>query len=271
MASILSIHSAVTAGFVGNTIAGPVLTAQGHHPHLINSIMLAAHPGYGVRAGSLTTPEDLRAILAALDDLNLMAGFEMIITGYMGNADQIDPIATALQKWRAACAGGRYVLDPVLGDAGRLYVDAAIAQRMRDLLLPQADVITPNQFELSYLADQPVDDRAGAVVAAKTILQRHDHMTAIIATGVADWADGHGDILIERDHEPLWCPAGANAKNVSGGGDLLTMLITSYLASGDSHREAMPKASAVTQKILAASDTSRELNLLENFALLSAD
>ena len=271
MASILSIHSAVTAGFVGNTIAGPVLTTHGHHPHLINSIMLAAHPGYGVHAGSLTAPEDLRAMLAALDTLDLMAGFKMIITGYIGNAHQIDPIATALKNWRTTCPGGSYVLDPVLGDAGRLYVDAAIAERMQTLLLPQADVITPNQFELSYLASLSVDDRASATIAANTILHQHDRLNAIIATGIADGPNERGDLLIERGQDPIWCPARADAKNVSGGGDLLTMLVTSYLASGESYRAAVPKACGITQKILAASDTSRELNLLENIALLSAD
>lgn len=63
------------------------------------------------------------------------------------------------------------VLDPVLGDNGRMYVSESISSVMRDRLLPLADMITPNQFELGYvtgtdatrLAD--VDSRLSPLVA----------------------------------------------------------------------------------------------------------
>ena len=73
MKQLLSIQSAVAAGFVGNSVAGPVLTALGQHPMLVDTIMLAAHPGYGRRAGGAVPAPILADVLdglASLTDLS---------------------------------------------------------------------------------------------------------------------------------------------------------------------------------------------------------
>ena len=44
------------------------------------------------------------------------------------------------------------MLDPVLGDNGRIYVDKGLVGAMRDQLLPLASFVTPNQFELQLLS-----------------------------------------------------------------------------------------------------------------------
>ena len=43
----------------------------------------------------------------------------------------------------------RIVLDPVMGDDGRLYVDEDVVPAYKNLLR-DADLILPNQFELEY-------------------------------------------------------------------------------------------------------------------------
>ena len=52
----------------------------------------------------------------------------------------------------------RLVCDPVLGDDGRLYVPADIVPLMRDVLVPLADLVLPNQFELEYVARRATPD-----------------------------------------------------------------------------------------------------------------
>lgn len=49
------------------------------------------------------------------------------------------------------------VLDPVMGDDGRLYVDPAIPSAYKTLL-PQADLILPNCFEAEVLSDVKITD-----------------------------------------------------------------------------------------------------------------
>ena len=47
MTAMLSIHSSVTAGFVGNSVAGPVLLSLGIQPLLVDTVMLSRIPGMG--------------------------------------------------------------------------------------------------------------------------------------------------------------------------------------------------------------------------------
>ena len=44
-----------------------------------------------------------------------------IISGYLGSVGQTDAIASFVDSWRRA-GSGNYILDPVLGDRGRLYL-----------------------------------------------------------------------------------------------------------------------------------------------------
>ena len=69
MEQILSIQSTVTIGFVGNNVAGPVITHLGHQPLLVNTVALAAHPGYGLFAGGPMPDATFNAILRALSTL----------------------------------------------------------------------------------------------------------------------------------------------------------------------------------------------------------
>ena len=86
MKTILSIQSAVTAGFVGNSVAGPVLTALGHHPMMIDTVQLAAHPGYGKRAGGAIPAPIINDVLCELSTLIAPAHIDSVITGYLGHA-----------------------------------------------------------------------------------------------------------------------------------------------------------------------------------------
>ena len=278
MKKILSIQSSVTVGFVGNAVAGPVLLAMGHHPMMIDTISLAAHPGYGGRAGGPLADHLFAAQLDGLQDLGETGDIAQIMTGYLGSVGQIDSIVALLTSWQAE-PSGHYILDPVMGDAGRLYVSADLADGIRTRLLPLADIITPNQFELAQLSGTDITDLDSAADAAATLLTQHA-MTAIIITGVisapvgadqttADHKPDIGDLLIMRDGTQVWHPTTSTAKNVAGGGDLLTALFSGYLASGLAIQDAFSKASATAHTIIAASPTPRDLALLEHLGLLA--
>ena len=158
MKQILSIQSSVTLGFVGNRVAAPVLTAMGHHPLAVDTIALAAHPGYGSRRGGVPANDDFTEILGALSLFDALGGIDFVITGYLGKAHQASPIKETLNNWRRQVSGGVYILDPVLGDSGNLYVKPQIAESLQAELLPLADIITPNRFELGFLAGYVIND-----------------------------------------------------------------------------------------------------------------
>ena len=72
MKQILSIQSAVTYGCVGNSVAAPVITRLGMQPLRVDTIALAAHPGYGINAGGSLDHADFTDILQSLNTLNIL-------------------------------------------------------------------------------------------------------------------------------------------------------------------------------------------------------
>lgn len=269
MKKILSIQSSVTAGFVGNAVAGPVLLALGHHPMLVDTISLAAHPGYGARAGGPLADDRFADQIQGVMHLHGLDDIAMVMSGYLGSAGQIAPLSELVTAWRdSAGAKGDYILDPVMGDAGRLYVAPALAAGIRGTLLPIADIITPNQFELGYLSGTKITSRQSAVAAAK-ILLAESRLKAVLATGVSVAPQaGIGDIMITRDAAEIWQPASDTSHNVAGGGDLLTALFSGALATGLPLQDAFLHASKTAQAVIAASPSMRDLALLENIERL---
>ena len=272
MKPVLSIHSSVTVGFVGNSVVGPVLTALGLTPLLVPTVMLAAHPGYGRRVGDAVPDHIVGDVLAGLHDMTEIAQIRGIISGYLGSVGQTDAIASFVDSWRRA-GSGSYILDPVLGDRGRLYLPEALAQAMIERLLPRADIITPNSFELGFLAGMPVSDRASAETAAQHLITT-TQLVAVIATGIDDGIDdgpdGIGDLLVMRSGGAIWCDAGPDSRNVAGGGDLLTAILAGQLAQGAAVDSAFQVASRTAQEIIAASASPRDLALLENLGRVAA-
>ena len=269
MKKILSIQSSVTAGFVGNAVAGPVLLALGHHPMLVDTISLAAHPGYGARAGGPLADDRFADQMRGVMHLHGLDDIAMVVSGYLGSAGQIAPLSELVTAWRgSAGAQGDYILDPVMGDAGRLYVAPALADGIRDKLLPLADIITPNQFELGYLSGIEITSRQSAGAAAR-ILLAESRLKAVLATGISAGPHaGFGDLMITRDAAEIWQPASDTTHNVAGGGDLLTALFSGALATGLPLQDAFLHASKTAQAVIAASPTTRDLALLENIEKL---
>ena len=83
-------------------------------------------------------------------------------------------------------------------------------------------------------------------------------------------SDGIGDLLVTGPEESIWCGAGGTGQNVAGGGDLLTAILAGQIASGVPLASAFQLASRTSQRIIAASDSPRDLSLLENLDHVAA-
>ena len=158
MKTILSIQSAVSIGAVGNTMANMVLAAMGHHIARVDTIQLAAHPGYGFVAGGSLQHQDFADLIAGLDGF-IGQTIEGVMTGYMAHADQTKAMGGLLAKIKASHPDLPVLIDPAIGDHGRLYVDETIAKGMEIHLSCHADIITPNRFELEYFSHQSMPQR----------------------------------------------------------------------------------------------------------------
>jgi pyridoxine kinase len=179
---VLSISSQVVWGPVGNTAAVPALQARGHEVLALPTITLSNHPGHGSPRGFRTAPEDMAQMLATLEALGALNNLDGVLTGYFAAPEQVEEVARLIARLRPS----HVLVDPVMGDHGRLYVPEAVAEAIRRHLLPLADCITPNGFELGWLSGREVVDEASAIAAARAL-----GIPEVLATSISA---PHGEI-----------------------------------------------------------------------------
>ena len=254
-------------GFVGNTVAGPVITHLGHHPLLVNTVLLAAHPGFNVIAGGPINHSDFQAIIEGIPTLGIIGNIRSIITGYLGEDLQVEPIKILIKRWKSEPRNGPYVLDPVLGDDGRLYVSHKLAKTMKDELLSLADFITPNQFELELLSDIAINDTNDAKKAMNYLLEKHPQISGVIATGICNGDNLVHDLFASRD-EILDLSYEKLISSISGSGDLFTSIFTSWLTAKIPAKTSFTNASEQTHDIMSQSSSSLQVDLLQNLKRL---
>jgi pyridoxine kinase len=191
---VLSIQSSVAYGHVGNSAAVFVLQRLGHEAWPVNTVSLSNHPGHGGFRGRITPAAEITDLVTGLNERGLLAGVAAVLTGYMGAAEQGTAVSDAVALVKAANPAALWALDPVLGDHGRVYVKAGIPEFLREYAMPTADLLTPNQFELGYLAGRPAADIASARLCAEHLygLGRQPAQRLIVATGLRPGAGGPG-------------------------------------------------------------------------------
>ncbi len=154
-------------GGVGNRAAVFALESRGHAVWSLPTVILPWHPGHG---RSTRIAVETTAFASALEDLKgskWRSEVHAAMTGYFADAGQVHAAAELIRAFKADDPSFVYLCDPVIGDAGGLYVAEPVAAAIRDALMPLADLATPNRFELGWLADAPVDDNAAIAAAAR--------------------------------------------------------------------------------------------------------
>jgi pyridoxine kinase len=188
MARILAISSQVVFGPVGNTAAVPPMLAMGHEVLQVPTVLLSNHPGHGPPKGQAIDPQLLAGLISRALELTAV---DAVLTGYFANAEQVNIVSTLMKQIDPE----HILVDPVIGDHGRLYVADTTATAIRDHLLPLATITTPNAFELSWLTGLIVDGAPSAERAAHLL-----GVPETIATSVAA-APGRLATLLVSDAE----------------------------------------------------------------------
>ena len=152
MTTILSIQSSVAYGHVGNSAATFPLMRMGVEVWPVLTVHFSNHTGYPGWRGPLLRAEDVAEVIRGIDDRGVLDRCDAVLSGYQGGADVGAVILDAVELVRSRNPAALYCCDPVMGDVGRgVYVRPGIPELMRDRVVPAAQVITPNQFELELL------------------------------------------------------------------------------------------------------------------------
>ncbi|XP_070517717.1 pyridoxal kinase isoform X3 [Cardiocondyla obscurior] len=178
---ILSIQSHVVSGYVGNKSATFPLQLLGFEVDVINSVQLSNHTGYKVFKGQVLNDKDLEDLVDGLTQ-NGLDNYTHLLTGYIGSASFLKRVALVITALKAKNPNLIYVCDPVMGDNGKLYVPEALKDIYKNEIVPLADVITPNQFELELLTDEKVTNMSELQKSIKKLHQNGPKTVAISST-----------------------------------------------------------------------------------------
>jgi pyridoxine kinase len=174
--NLLSIQSHVAYGHVGNSAAVFALQRIGVEVWPVHTVQFANHSGYGKPRGQVFDAALIREVVGGIEDRGVLGKCDGVLSGYIGLADIGAAILDAAAAVKRANSAAKYCCDPVIGDAGRgIYVREDVPDFMKRKAVPAADVITPNQFELEFLAGRE----------CKTLAQARDAVTAVHAHGPA--------------------------------------------------------------------------------------
>lgn len=229
--NVLSIQSGVVCGHVGNATAQFCLQRLGHEVWRIDTVRFSNHPGHGPPTGDVTAPAEILRLVDGLTARGWLGACDALLTGYLGAAEQGAAILDVARRIRAANPVTIWLLDPVIGDNGRIFVKPGIPEFMRDLAVPNADIVTPNAFELAWLTGLPTGDVAAAITAARKL--RGAGRQIVIATGIGDGDDLIATLAVHDDGVDI-VTTPRIAITANGTGDsLAAIFLARWLATRD--------------------------------------
>jgi len=245
MARILVLSSFVASSRVGGSAQALALARLGIEPVLAPTVLFGRHPGHGPPGGAAVAAETFEGVLAGIEAQGLFGALDAVVTGYFATPEQVAIAADALGRIKAAAPATRIVVDPIMGDADKgLYVRESVAVAIADNLIPRADLMTPNIWELTHITGRPVSDAASAASAAAK-LGRPVLVSSVPAgrdIGVL-YVDGGRGWLASHAPSPT-APKGT--------GDLLTAFMTAALVQGLGSRGAHGVAVGSLAELIAA-------------------
>jgi len=244
--AVVVISSHVARGSVGNRAAVFALERLGFEVWAVPTILLPHHPGHG--AAQPIVPDDpaFAALLDAILDKAGADGIAAILSGYLASPGQAQAVARLVTRVRAVRPEAIYLCDPIIGDAGRLYVGQAVAAATRDVLLPLADAATPNAFECAWLSGAEAADAAalGSLAAALP-------PPVVLVTSAPALMRGHiGNLLVQPGGTTL-LEHRAVASAAKGTGDLLAALLLGRRLEGHDWSRAAELAVASVFEVVA--------------------
>ncbi len=247
MANVLAISSHVVRGHVGLAATVPALQWLGHEVWALPTVVLASRPGLGRLVRHEMPAAGLAAMLSALESDACWASLDAVLTGYFPSPDAVAGAAEAILRIRQARPDIPVLVDPILGDDGRLYIAQATAEAIRRELLPLATIVTPNRFELQWLTGGPIGNPDNLIEPARRLGPE-----TVVVTSAAAGRKGVTTLLVTRAHDVERFSARL-AGIPNGAGDLFAGLLLGHLLLEPDPPAALIAAIEDLDRVLAAS------------------
>ena len=264
---ILSIQSAVAYGHVGNSAAVFPLQRIGVDVMPVYTVNFSNHTGYGAWRGPLISPDEVRDVITGIEERGVFPQVDVVLSGYQGGEGIADVILEAVARVKAANPSAVYACDPVMGNAkSGCFVAPAIPVLLRDRVVPAADLITPNQFELGYLTGTEPDTLESTLESVDLIRASGPRTVLVTSVERPDREPGTIEMLAVDDAGAWIVQTPLLPLKANGSGDVTAALFTAhYRRSGDA-ADALARTTSSVFDLLERTHASgeRELQLVES-------
>jgi len=264
--NILSIQSSVAYGHVGNCAAVFPLQRIGVEVWPVNTVHFSNHTGYGTWRGLVLPVESVVEVIRGIEERKVLSRCAGVLSGYMGDVSLGAVVLDAVAKVRAANPDAVYCCDPVMGDVGRgFFVRPGIPEFMKKHAVPAATMVTPNQFELEYLANTKITDLESALQAVDAVRACGPKVVLVTSLHRQDAAGDCVEVLAANGSEAYIAQTPFLPLNVNGAGDMAAALFFAHWLRTGSIREALELTVAAVFGVLEATARAgeRELQLVE--------
>lgn len=263
MTTILSIQSSVAYGHVGNSAATFPLMRLGVEVWPVLTVHFSNHTGYGAWRGPLLSASDIAEVVRGIDERGVLGRVDAVLSGYQGAREVGAEVLRTVDLVRQRNPRAVYCCDPVLGDVGRgMYVRPGIPEFMRDHVVPRAQIVTPNHFELDFLTGR-VTNTVAEVLEAADALRASGPDVVLVTSTVLDHADPDEILMLVVTADGAWQVATPRLERTfTGSGDLTAALFLAHYLEGDHAGLALGRTVDAVYSLLRATTRAGSEELL---------
>jgi Pyridoxal/pyridoxine/pyridoxamine kinase len=229
-------------------VMAPIVSAMKIQAVTVPTAILSAHTQFPEYYFDDYTSK-MHDYIQTYKDLNL--NFDAIASGFLGSEEQVDIVIDFFKTFKK---NGTFALvDPVMGDYGRLYetYTPSLCEKMK-ALVHYADILTPNLTELCTLTDvkyreEGFNDAELATMCQKLVEQGPEH---IVVTGIRYNSKQIMNYVYSKGEEPRIVMVDRIGGDRSGTGDVISSIIAGMYLNGHDFYESVKKAAEFVSKCL---------------------
>ena len=245
--TVLAIHDLPGFGRAALSVIVPVLSCLGVQAVALPTAVLSTHTGGLGTPAKLSNPGYGPAALAHYQRLGLR--FDCIYSGYLADPTQAKLVEQAFELWPRALK----VVDPVLGDGGRLYsgLGADMVPAMYNLC-SKADLIVPNGTEAALLLGDPLPGVGSSEQAAEQAARLTRIAPQVVVTGVTGLSDGRciGCVGAARGGQGYSVKTPLIPRMYHGTGDIFGAVLVGRILQGNVPQAAVQAAAAFVSECI---------------------
>lgn len=264
---ILSIQSAVAYGHVGNSAAVFPLQRIGVEVYPVYTVNFSNHTGYGAWRGPLISPQDVADVITGIEERGAFGEIDAVLSGYQGGEGIGDVILDAVARVKAANPNAIYACDPVMGNAkSGCFVAPAIPVLLRERVVPAADLITPNQFELGFLTGTEPSDLESTLASVDAARAMGPSTVLVTSVERPDRPEGTIEMLAVTDDGAWIVRTPHIPMKANGSGDVTAALFTAHFRESGNAADALARTTSSVFDLLQNTYDAgtRELQLVES-------